>query len=71
MTMDADECQSGLHLGSRGALPKLAVRQLGRLIGIYMSSPPTTRYHLCREVTAGMDCLPMMWWPAWGHSRGP
>ena len=37
--MDADECQSGLNLAGRGALPELAVRQLGRLIGIYMSSP--------------------------------
>lgn len=34
--MDADECQSGLNLASQGALAKLAVRQLGRLIGIYM-----------------------------------
>lgn len=61
MTMDADECQSGLNLASWGALPELAVRQLGRLIGIYMSSPPVASYLLWREVTAGMDCSPIMW----------
>lgn len=53
MTMGADERHSGLNLAGRGAVPKLAVRQLGRLIGIYMSSPPTTSYLLQREVTAG------------------
>lgn len=62
MTKDADECQSELNLASRGALPELAVRQLGRLIGIYMSSPPATSYLLWREVTAGIDCLPIMWY---------
>lgn len=36
MTMDADECQSRLNLARQGTLTKLAVRQLGRLIGIYM-----------------------------------
>lgn len=48
MTMDADECHSGLNLASRGAIPKLAVRQLGRLISIYMSSPPAAGYLLWR-----------------------
>lgn len=35
MTMDADKCQSGPDLASQGAFTKLAVRQLGCLIGIY------------------------------------
>lgn len=49
MTMDADECHSGLDFLSQGAIAKLAVRQLGHLIGIYMSSPPATSYLLETE----------------------
>lgn len=29
MTMDADECHSGLNLDSQGAVPKLAVKTIG------------------------------------------
>lgn len=57
MTMDADECHSGLDLASWGTVPKLPVRQLASLIGIYMSSPSVTSYLLQRRVTTGLDCF--------------
>lgn len=44
--MKADECHSLLNLASRGAVPQPAVRQWGRLIAIYTSSPSATRYLL-------------------------
>lgn len=57
--MDADECQSGLNLASQGALAKLAVRQFGRLIGIYML-PTSDQLFIMRKVAAGMDFLPII-----------
>lgn len=46
MTMDTDECHSELNLARQSAVPKLAVRQLGCLIGIYMSPLSATSYLL-------------------------